>query len=66
MGKGDYSKVLPPNSYINVANFIHPKHLAQYLDYLIANPEEYIKYFEWRKYFDLEVSNSNEFVTYYN
>jgi len=35
-------------SFINVADFSHPKHLADYLMHLDHNPSEYYRYHEWR------------------
>jgi alpha-1,3-fucosyltransferase len=48
-GGADYSEYAPPHSYIHVADFISPKHLADYLKLLDANHFLYAKYFEWKK-----------------
>lgn len=45
----DYTKLLPPQSYINVEDFKSPKALADYLKFLDTNAAEYNKYHEWRK-----------------
>ena len=45
----DYSKLLHPQSYINVEDFKSPKALADYLKFLDTNAAEYNKYHEWRK-----------------
>lgn len=42
-----YSEILPPHSYINAADY-SPEELADYLNYLLENPQEYNKYFEWK------------------
>jgi hypothetical protein len=38
MGSGDYSKVCPPKSYIDVNDFASAKELANYLLYLGPKP----------------------------
>lgn len=48
-GYGDYAKVTPKSSYIDARSFESPKKLADYLLFLDSHPEEYLKYFEWRK-----------------
>ncbi|ODN00235.1 Alpha-(1,3)-fucosyltransferase C [Orchesella cincta] len=48
-GYGDYSRVAPKSSYIEARSFESPKQLAEYLLFLHTHPEEYLKYFEWRK-----------------
>lgn len=48
LGGANYSSHLPPHSYIDVLDFESPKKLAEYLWYLSRNPDEYIKYFEWK------------------
>ena len=50
-GGANYSMFAPPNSYINVLDFNSTKSLADYLLYLTKNPDEYKKYFEWKKYY---------------
>lgn len=47
-GGGNYSKVAPPNSYINAADYKSPEDLGQYLKYLDQNKTEYIKYLQWK------------------
>ncbi len=49
LGGGNYSAVAPPHSFIDVTDFSSPRQLALYLRYLIANPKEYLKYFQWKK-----------------
>ena len=38
LGGANYERFAPPNSYINVAEFDSPKHLANYLIYLDQHP----------------------------
>ena len=37
-GGANYETISPNHSFINVANFVSPKHLASYLLYLDSNP----------------------------
>ncbi|KAK4878320.1 hypothetical protein RN001_010826 [Aquatica leii] len=48
---GDYAITAPPNSVINTQNFENVSQLANYLIFLDANPNEYLKYFEWKKHY---------------
>ena len=48
-GGADYSQYAPPHSYISVADFASPKDLADYLHLLDKNDALYLKYFEWKK-----------------
>ena len=47
------SHVFPPHSYINALDFKSVKHLADYLIQLDENEEEYLKYFEWKKDYEM-------------
>ncbi|VDK26308.1 unnamed protein product [Anisakis simplex] len=40
---------IPHGSFIAVDDFESPKHLADYLKRLLANKDEYLKYFQWTK-----------------
>lgn len=53
-GGADYDQFAPPNSYINALHFDHPRKLAHYLDHLIEHPQEYKKYFEWKKNYKIQ------------
>ncbi|KAK2166396.1 hypothetical protein LSH36_39g00083 [Paralvinella palmiformis] len=61
MGGANYTKYLPPKSYIDVKDFQSPKHLAEYLIHLDNNPDEYMKYFDWKRYYTVvnDIPNSN-------
>jgi alpha-1,3-fucosyltransferase len=48
-GGADYSAYAPPHSYINAADFVSPKALAEYIYLLDTNPVLYSKYFDWKK-----------------
>lgn len=53
----DSSIFLPPYSYIDANKFSTVKDLAVYLKYLANNPEEYLKYFWWKKYYKLQFTS---------
>lgn len=56
-GAANYSRLLPPHSYIDVNNFSNSKKLANYLIYVSKNPKVYLSYFWWQKYYKMfEVS----------
>ncbi|XP_065321167.1 alpha-(1,3)-fucosyltransferase C-like [Gordionus sp. m RMFG-2023] len=52
-GAVDYSKVLPPHSYINVYDFDSMSSLANYLLMLDDSPSEYLSYFRWKNTYDI-------------
>jgi len=54
-GSGPYETIAPPHSYIDVKNFTSIRKLGEYLQFLDTNPEEYFKYFEWKKHYRVEV-----------
>lgn len=47
----DYVNIAPKGSYIAVDQFESPTQLATYLNYLADNRAQYLKYFEWTKYY---------------
>jgi alpha-1,3-fucosyltransferase len=49
LGGADYSQMAPPHSVINVADFKDVNDLSKYLRLIADNPEEYNRYFEWKK-----------------
>ena len=53
-GGVNYTKFLPPHSFINTADFKSPKHLGEYLLYLHKNHTAYLEYFQWRNYYYLD------------
>jgi hypothetical protein len=57
MGGGNYSRDLPPNSFIHASDFDSPRHLASYLHYLDRNPQEYLKYFQWKLTEKIQMEN---------
>ncbi|QPC94965.1 alpha-1,3-fucosyltransferase [Mesorhizobium sp. INR15] len=48
LGAQNVDEFVPPNSYINAADFSGPADLAAYLHYLAATPQAYEAYFAWR------------------
>ena len=44
-----YSFAPGKNSFVDASRFASPKELAEYLLYLQAHPDEYLKFFEYRK-----------------
>ncbi|KAF0985396.1 hypothetical protein HZS_496 [Henneguya salminicola] len=54
MGFGTKINGLIPESFINVFDFPNPKSLAQYLNNLSKNENEYSRYHQWRKYYNIK------------
>ena len=50
----DYAAILPPKSFINVADFGSLEVFAKEISELIAYPHLYMRYHEWRRTYDLE------------
>jgi alpha-1,3-fucosyltransferase len=50
----DLSRFFPPHSYIDVNAFATAEDLANRLKFLADHPEEYVKYFWWKKYYRVE------------
>ncbi|KAH7727631.1 alpha1,3-fucosyltransferase [Aphelenchoides avenae] len=44
-----YEGHLPPKSFIAMDDYESPTAMAQHLNYLMDNPEEYMSYFAWRQ-----------------
>ena len=53
-GAADYSRIAPPNSYIDARQFKGPKQLADYLMALDANDALYNDYFVWKNDYIVE------------
>ena len=49
MGTREVAEVVPPGSYIDVAEFDGPYDVANYLKMLLDNETLYASYFEWKK-----------------
>ena len=52
-GGADYSRHLPPHSYIDARTFPSPAHLARHLTWLTDNKEQYLKYFWWKPHYQI-------------
>ncbi|XP_039961020.1 alpha-(1,3)-fucosyltransferase C [Bactrocera tryoni] len=52
-GGADYSRFVPPHSVIDAEDFETAAELAAYLRYVATHPEEYMRYFWWRRYYRL-------------
>ena len=52
-GSANYSQILPPNSYID-ATQMTPQELGQLLLRLFNDTKAYLKYFEWRKSYEID------------
>ncbi|KAG0725399.1 Alpha-(1,3)-fucosyltransferase C [Chionoecetes opilio] len=50
-GKGNYSAIAPPHSYIDALAFPNATSLANYLIYLDGNDTAYNEYFRWKPYY---------------
>ena len=62
-GLGNYSKALPPHSYIDVRDFKHPRLLADYLKRVALNETLYNSYFKWREdYKQFRTSTSSDYM----
>ena len=48
-GGGQYSRIAPPNSYIDASQFRGPKQLAKFLKMVAANDTLYGEYLAWKK-----------------
>ena len=53
LGRVNYTKLLPPDSFIDVRDYESPEHLAKYLIHLSNNHAEYLRYFAWRQKYRL-------------
>ena len=62
-GGANYSKVAPDMSYIDVRDFKSVRQLADYLNYLDTNDDEYLRYFQWRPILE-EISGPRLYAAY--
>lgn len=54
-GGADYTRILPPHSYIDTRDFASPRDLAEYLRNLTLDHQEYSTYFKWRESFRVDL-----------
>lgn len=62
LGEANYSKYLPPNSFINVEDFKTVKSLGSHLNELSKNDDEYLQYFWWKQFYEV-VDSHYEFCS---
>lgn len=55
----DNAQFLPPHSYLDVNQFQSVRALGARMQYLADHPEEYIKYFWWREFYDIRMDGQN-------
>lgn len=53
LGSVNYTKYLPPHSFIDIRDYKSARSLAEYLHYLDINPEKYAEYFNWLYYYNI-------------
>ena len=58
-GGADYSAFAPPHSVIHAGDFASPKDLADYLLMLDKNDALYMRYFEWKKNYEVIFDPAN-------
>ncbi|TDG40097.1 hypothetical protein AWZ03_013481 [Drosophila navojoa] len=52
-GGANYSRFLPPHSYIDANRFDSAEELAQHMRFVAGDKQEYISYFWWREHYHL-------------
>lgn len=57
LANADFKNIAPNHSVIDTRDFATPKLLADYLQELVANTSEYLRYFEWKKKYYVALSN---------
>ncbi|KAH8419770.1 hypothetical protein KR009_002291 [Drosophila setifemur] len=56
-GGADYSRILPPHSYIDANRFETVADLALHMNYVGGDQAEYVSYFWWRQHYTLSSSS---------
>ncbi|KRZ77245.1 putative membrane protein -like protein [Trichinella papuae] len=56
--RADYESIAPEHSFIAADDFSSAKQLADYLNYLDKNTEQYAKYFHWTQLYSVELVRS--------
>ena len=54
MGQANYTAITPPHSVINVMDYPNPRDLAAHLLKLMDNETEYLSYFWWKKFYEVD------------
>ncbi|XP_072264763.1 4-galactosyl-N-acetylglucosaminide 3-alpha-L-fucosyltransferase 9 [Pyxicephalus adspersus] len=53
----NYENYIPADSFIHVEDFLSPRELADYILMLNKDTERYLAYFNWRKYYTVNLSH---------
>ena len=61
LGGSNYTEMMPKKSFIDIREYESAEKLANYLKYLDSNETAYAEYFEWQKYFKVNVDFSSAF-----
>jgi hypothetical protein len=62
--ENDYKRIAPKQSYIHIDQYKTPENLAKYLNYLIDNPEKYLRYLQWREHSEIEFINPGGWMNF--
>ena len=54
LGGANYTKILPPSSFINAGDHESPKELAKFLYNLLRDETQFNSYFHWRPYYNIQ------------
>uniref|UniRef100_A0A182NZS3 Fucosyltransferase n=1 Tax=Anopheles epiroticus TaxID=199890 RepID=A0A182NZS3_9DIPT len=57
-GGADYNRFMPPGSYIDAQDYRTVGELVEYLHYLFDHPQEYVRYFWWKRHYTFEPPNT--------
>ncbi len=55
--QGSFDDVLPPYSALDVRDYANPRELAEKMKSLRKNTTEYVKYFDFKRYYDIHGSD---------
>ena len=61
-GGANYTKLLPPHSFIDITQFVSPKALAEYLIALTEDEDRYAAYFDWTGQYSIEVLQNRHLI----
>ena len=53
LGGANYTRLLPPGSFINAGDHATPEHLAAHLHALLRDDQLFSSYFSWRPHYDI-------------
>ena len=61
LGQANYTAITPPHSVINAMNYPNPKDLAAHLLKLMSNETEYLSYFWWKEFYEVDQNRKKAF-----